>query len=362
VDSGEDTPARGVGADEVQGPEGLQENRFARAYREIVRRNAATVAHWQAYGFMNGVLNTDNTSVAGLSIDFGPFAFMDTFDPAYTPNHDDEGLRYSYRNQPTVIWWNLVRLGEALGELIGAAGRVDEEGFVKEGFAEGELKAVAARAEGIIMRAGEEYKGVFLAEYRRLMAARLGLKEFREGDFEPLFSEALDMMEALKLDFNHFFRRLGEVNLAELETEEQRRSAAGIFFHSEGPPDDEGAARGRIAKWLDKWRRRAGEGWGGQDGDGDGDARRREAMRRVNPNFVPRGWVLEEVIRRVEDKGDRQVLQRVMRMATNPFETRWDGQRLEGEERAWEGDADEEWRWTGDVPRGRRLMQCSCSS
>lgn len=91
-------PPRGVvGRGEVQGPADAAENRFARLYREVVRRNAVTVAKWQAYGFMNGVLNTDNTSVCGLSIDFGPFAFMDNFDPSYTPNHDDHLLRYSYR-------------------------------------------------------------------------------------------------------------------------------------------------------------------------------------------------------------------------------------------------------------------------
>ncbi|RAL66372.1 hypothetical protein DID88_006041 [Monilinia fructigena] len=109
---------RGVSKDTIEGPDGLEENRFTRLYREIVRRNAKTVAAWQAYAFTNGVLNTDNTSIFGLSIDFGPFAFLDNFDPNYTPNHDDHMLRYSYRNQPTVIWWNLVRLGESLGELI----------------------------------------------------------------------------------------------------------------------------------------------------------------------------------------------------------------------------------------------------
>jgi len=95
----------GIGKDAVEGEGVDSENRYARLYRAILRANALTVAKWQAYGFMNGVLNTDNTSILGLSIDFGPFAFLDTFDPTYTPNHDDHMLRYSYRNQPTIIWW-----------------------------------------------------------------------------------------------------------------------------------------------------------------------------------------------------------------------------------------------------------------
>ena len=80
-----DNPPRGVPKDEIQGEKGAEENRFARLYREIVRRNAKTVAAWQAYGFMNGVLNTDNTSIFGLSLDFGPFASMDNFDQATRP-------------------------------------------------------------------------------------------------------------------------------------------------------------------------------------------------------------------------------------------------------------------------------------
>ena len=126
-------PPRGVPPNKTQGAE---ENRFSRLYREIVRRNAKTVAAWQAYGFMNGVLNTDNTSIYGLSLDYGPFAFMDNFDPQYTPNHDDHHLRYSYKSQPSIVWWNLVRLGESLGELIGAGKKVDDKNFVTKGVTE----------------------------------------------------------------------------------------------------------------------------------------------------------------------------------------------------------------------------------
>lgn len=115
-----------VPKDTIQGVSGAEENRYSRLYRAMVRRNARTVAAWQAYAFTNGVLNTDNTSLLGLSLDFGPFAFLDNFDPSYTPNHDDFMLRYSYKNQPSVIWWNLVRLGESMGELIGSGAKVGD--------------------------------------------------------------------------------------------------------------------------------------------------------------------------------------------------------------------------------------------
>ncbi|KAJ5693318.1 hypothetical protein N7462_002741 [Penicillium macrosclerotiorum] len=343
-----DNPQRGVPRDEVQEHQSIEENRFARLYREIARRNAKTVAAWQAYGFMNGVLNTDNTSIYGLSLDYGPFAFMDNFDPQYTPNHDDHMLRYAYRNQPSIIWWNLVRLGESLGELFGAGAKVDDESFVKNGVTEEMESELVKRAETIIDRAGEEYKAVFLNEYKRLMSRRLGLKTQKESDFQELFSEMLDTLEALELDFNHFFRRLSGLPLSDLETEEKRAAAASVFFHAEGfggiGYTDE-SARARVAKWLENWQTRILEDWGP-----NGDGERQAAMKAVNPNFVPRGWVLDEVIERVERKGDREILGRVMQMSLDPFRDEW-GLHKEEEE-----------RFCGDVPKYKRAMMCSCSS
>lgn len=264
--------------DTVEG-EGLEEeNRYTRLYRAILRANALTVAKWQAYGFMNGVLNTDNTSILGLSIDFGPFAFLDTFDPMYTPNHDDHMLRYSYRNQPTIIWWNIVRLGEALGELMGAGKDVDSETFIEKGVTEEQADELVKRAEGIIDRCGEEYKAVFMDEYKRLMTARLGLKSHKESDFEDLFSELLDFLEAYELDFHHAFRRLSAFKLSELETEQSRKDVAGRFFRSGEAPRQEAESRERTAKWLEKWGARVKEDWG----EGKDEARQ-AAMHRVNP-------------------------------------------------------------------------------
>lgn len=343
-------PARGVPKDALQGKEGEEQNRFARLYREIVRRNAKTVAAWQAYGFMNGVLNTDNTSIFGLSLDFGPFAFMDNFDPSYTPNHDDHALRYSYQAQPTVIWWNLVRLGENLGELIGSGDRVDTEIFVEKGVEEDFAPILIKRAETIIDQAGDEYKAVFLSEYKRLMTARLGLRTEKEGDFEKLFSELLDAQEKLELDFNHFFRRLSSVKVAEVETKETKEVTSKKFFHSEGVTglnETNESASEKVTTWLEAWRERIVEDWGT---DASADAEREAAMKGVNPNFVPRGWVLDEVITRVEKQGERDVLQGVMKMALNPFEDSW----------GW--DEKEEKRFCGDVPRFQRAMMCSCSS
>ncbi|KIW18142.1 hypothetical protein PV08_02430 [Exophiala spinifera] len=343
-------PPRGVPKDELQGKEGAEENRFTRLYREIVRRNAKVVGMWQAYGFMNGVLNTDNTSIFGLSMDYGPFAFMDNFDPTYTPNHDDHMLRYSYRAQPTIIWWNLVRLGESLGELIGSGDRVDDEVFVEKGVEEDFAPVLIKRAETIIDQTADEYKAVFLSEYRRLMTLRLGLKTQKEGDFEKLFSELLDTMEALELDFNHFFRRLSTVKLEDVSTKENRVQTAERFFHQEGVTglnETNESGRERVGKWLDSWRERIVEDWGTEP---SADEAREKAMKAVNPNFVPRGWLLDDIIDRVQNKKERDILQGAMEMSLNPFQDEW----------SWNEEIEK--KYCGDVPRFKRAIQCSCSS
>ena len=343
-------PSRGAAKNALEGENEVQENRYTRLYREIVRRNAKMVAHWQAYAFTNGVLNTDNTSVYGLSIDFGPFAFLDNFDPNYTPNHDDHMLRYAYKNQPSIIWWNLIRLGESLGELIGSGSRVDETEFVEQGVREDWSDELIKRAETIIGQVGDEYRAVFMTEYKRLMTARLGLKQFKESDFKELYSELLDTLESLELDFNHTFRRLSNIKITEMDTEEKRKEVAGRFFHSEGLSSlagNEDDARARIASWLEKYRQRVVEDW---PESAEAEEERFSAMKAVNPKFIPRSWVLDELIQRVEKKGEREVLDRVMNMALNPFQEEWGV------------DREEEERFCGDVPRYQRAMQCSCSS
>jgi serine/tyrosine/threonine adenylyltransferase len=256
------------------------QNRFARLYRAIARANAATVAQWQVYGFTNGVLNTDNTSILGLSLDFGPFSFIDVYEPSFTPNHDDHMLRYAYRAQPSVIWWNLVRLGESLGELIGLGGKVDEEKYVKEGVSEDIVEEVQNRGERIIMDTGEEYKAVFMAHFRKGMASRLGFKSYKEGDFDAIFTPWLDTLEECELDFNHSFRRLGSITVAELASEEGRTQAAARFFRtdSSAPPIGLDEAKKKVAAWLEKWRSRVVEDWGE-----DADNERKIAMDEVNP-------------------------------------------------------------------------------
>ncbi len=183
-----------------------------------------------------------------------------------------------------------MRLGESLGELLGAGSHVDDEEFVSKGVTQDFAPELIKRAEIIIGRVGEEFKAVFMAEYKRLMNARLGLKTQEGEDVENLYSELLDTMEALELDFNQFFRKLSSIKLADLGDEEKRKEVAGVFFHKEGVTgvgNTEENAKTRLGKWLDQWRTRVLEDW-----TEDGDADRQAAMKKVNPkvripSFLP---------------------------------------------------------------------------
>jgi uncharacterized protein YdiU (UPF0061 family) len=185
---------------------------------------------------------------------------------------------------------------------------------------------------------------------------RLGLKTFKESDFEELYSELLDTLEALELDFNHTFRRLSHISTSEIDSDEKRKAVAAKFFHAEGLTSNlagnEDEARARLARWLEKYRLRVVEDWEEDEGN---DEARSSAMKAVNPKFIPRSWVLDELIERVEKKGEREVLDRVMHMALHPFEEEYRGPGGDGGKEEYE-------RFCGDVPRYQRAMQCSCSS
>ncbi|KAJ8101338.1 hypothetical protein POJ06DRAFT_251226 [Lipomyces tetrasporus] len=332
--------------------EGL--DRYRILYKEIVRRTAETTALWQVYGFMNGVLNTDNISVCGLSLDYGPFSFMDTYDPSFTPNHDDYLLRYSYRNTPTIMWWNLVRLGEDLAELyaVDDPSYLTTDDYLSSGIPESKFDDFVTRAENIIEDEGVFYKSVFGKHYVAGFGRRLGLSTWKGTDRDEIIDSALELMKVHKLNFQHFFRRLGRVNIFGDDATSVDGIAA-VFLAGQrgiGVPSTEESSKA-IYEWLmNSYKARLEE-----EGSTD-DVARKNRINRVNPNFVLRNWILDEVIERVEKRGDRKVLDHVLHLALNPFEEEW---------MAKEDDAEiynEEQRFIGDVPLEGQGIMCSCSS
>ncbi len=157
----------------------------------VVQLSAEMIAHWQSLGFVHGVMNTDNMSILGLTLDYGPFAFMDSYNPNQIFNHSDSEGRYTYANQPNIGWWNLYRLAEALAAL---------------NVASDQLESVLAK-----------YAEYYNQKYIQLMGAKLGLSSFAAADMSFL-DELLQIMQAEKIDWTYFWRRLsyGEVGQQQL--------------------------------------------------------------------------------------------------------------------------------------------------
>lgn len=243
-------------------------------------------------------------------------------------------LRYSYRMQPTIFWWNLTRLGEALSELFGAGNDVDSlfdrPEFLAGASSSAEQDEIVSRAEHIINSAAAEYKDVFLTSYKLTMSRRFGFSINTEDDFK-LVSECLDLMETNELDFHKFFYNLSQESLSA----ETMLDSMGGNFGGAGKQ----AAMDSMEEFLKRYQNKLHEKQVSNNQD------RAHKMKQANPHFVLRSWILDEAIQKVHD-GDRQILNLLIRMATEPFKS-WS---TEGQ------------RYCGPVPSGGQNTMCSCSS
>ncbi|MFA7415994.1 MAG: YdiU family protein [Rhizobium sp.] len=217
----------------------------------VSARQAALVARWLSVGFIHGVMNTDNMTVSGETIDFGPCAFLDEYDPRKVFSSIDQRGRYAYGNQPGIAQWNLARFAETLLPILGGS----------------EEDAVAA-ANAALVDFGRVFQERWLAAFRR----KLGLTGEQEGDLE-LVNDLLNLMHKGEADFTLTFRALGI--LAGGGEEEDFRAR---FGQADGLPE-----------WLSRWRLRIGPG-------GLSPQVRRSAMEAVNPAIIPRNHRIEEVI------------------------------------------------------------------
>jgi uncharacterized protein YdiU (UPF0061 family) len=226
----------------------------------VARRTARLIAQWQAVGFCHGVMNTDNMSILGLTIDYGPFGFVDGFDANHVCNHSDEHGRYAYAQQPLVAHWNLYCLGQALIPLTG------------------DVEATQA--------ALESYKDEFAQAISAQFNAKLGLATPRDGD-TALAERLLALLDAQRVDWTIFWRRLSQLPAA---AGNPRRDA---------PVRDLFADRSAFDAWVVDYRARLAA-------EGSDDAERAARMNRVNPKFVLRNHLAESAIRKARgDDGPR---------------------------------------------------------
>jgi uncharacterized protein YdiU (UPF0061 family) len=274
---------------DVEGVRHLADHVIARHYPEalaaanpyrtlldlVIARQAELVAKWLSVGFIHGVMNTDNTSVAGETIDYGPCAFMDAYHPSTVYSSIDTFGRYAYGNQPRIAKWNLTRLAECLLPLLAE----HKEAAVKQ--AEDALAAFA---------------GGFEAAYTAALRRKLGLLRPRPDDLS-LAQDLLEHMARSGADFTLTFRRLCD-------------AAANTGGN--------GAERGHtfdaaFEGWIARWRHRLTEE-GGEPGAG------RQAMRAANPAFIPRNHLVEEAISAAVDSGDLSVFESLLTVLSMPYE------------------------------------------
>ena len=228
------------------------------------RRTGALMADWMRVGFLHGVMNTDNMSILGLTIDYGPYGWLEGYDPAWTPNTTDaQGRRYCYGNQPHIALWNLTRLAEALLPIV-------PREQLEQGLA--------------------LYEETFRDAWWAALAQKLGVQALdQEGD-EALVKDLFDLLAKAETDFTLFFRGLatGEVSKA---------------FYSEIPQLE-------LAAWLDRYAKRTSSE----------DPRERAArMNRANPKYVFRNYLAQQAIDALA-QGDAAPLEKLMRVLRNPYD------------------------------------------
>jgi uncharacterized protein YdiU (UPF0061 family) len=254
------------------------EDRYTAFFDAVIGRQASLIAQWLHVGFIHGVMNTDNMTVSGETIDYGPCAFMDAHDPNTVFSSIDRQGRYSYGNQPGIAQWNLTRLAECLLPLL------DEK-----------TERGVEKAEALIGGFAKRFNDSFVGGLRR----KLGLGTERDGDAE-LARDLLQAMYSGRADFTLTFRRLADAVRGGAEEERLRE----LFETTDG-----------LDAWLEVWRARLTE-------EGADGAEVRERMRGVNPAYIPRNHRVEMVLMAAAEDNDLRPFEEMLDVLSRPFQDR----------------------------------------
>jgi uncharacterized protein YdiU (UPF0061 family) len=254
-------------------------------YKEVVDRTAALMVEWLRVGFVHGVMNTDNMSILGLTIDYGPYSFVDNYDPLFTPNTTDlPGRRYAFGRQASVAKWNLGCLAGAIAPLF-----PDTDALVK------------------IL---DTYDDVYWRRYYAMMGGKLGLDEVRSSDV-PLFVELEKMLTKLQPDMTLFYQLLIDLPLGDIAKETIVHLFKESFYKDLSPEDAEG-----FFDWITSYAARL-----------KGNAISREAsaeqMRKSSPRFILRNYLLHQAIENLEG-GDNGLFKKLEEAMKEPYSNKYD--------------------------------------
>ncbi|MFA7084018.1 MAG: YdiU family protein [Arcobacteraceae bacterium] len=244
--------------------------KYEKMFFELVDNTAKLLARWQTYGFMHGVMNTDNMSIAGLTIDYGPFAFMDYFDANCICNHTDHEGRYSFSNQPYVARWNLEVLANSLGKIC---------------------------RYGNLMEYLNTFMFSFKKEFWSLMSKRLGLESNKSANsYSTLIKHLLEALEGSKMDYNVFF-----YELTKLESFDDLSAILNLAIYPR-----------QLKEWFDVYKEALKE-------ENQTLTQAQELMKTVNPKYIIKNYMLQEAIEKAT-KGDFSLVNELLIMAQNPFD------------------------------------------
>ena len=244
-------------------------------FHELCRRTALLIVDWMRLGFVHGVMNTDNMSILGLTIDYGPYGWLEGYDPQWTPNTTDAHTRrYAYGNQPQIAQWNLARLAEALLPLI------PDQAPLEEGLS--------------------LYADTFNKAWRSALAHKLGFEALGEPGDDELLADLFALLYEVETDFTLFFRNLAKVSLDTADASPLEES-----FYSQ-PPEEHRAA---LASWLRRYAARS------KSAPRD----RVERMSRANPKYVFRNYLAVQAIEALE-RGDASFMERLLQVLERPYD------------------------------------------
>jgi uncharacterized protein YdiU (UPF0061 family) len=259
-------------------------------FREICRRTAVMVVHWMRVGFVHGVMNTDNMSILGLTIDYGPYGWLEDYDPTWTPNTTDaQGRRYCYGQQPQIAYWNLGRLAEAIFPCM-------EDKAALEG-------------------AMELYVETINTQWQSTMLAKLGLSRWTSAE-DSLIESLFELLRATETDMTLFYRLLGTWQVHPSAHEQPSVRVRRILEHFQEahyrPEECKETYATRILDWMDRYEARVRQ----EQGEATD---RRSIMEAVNPKYVLRNYLAQEAIDQAELHGDPSRIMQLLEVLRNPY-------------------------------------------
>jgi uncharacterized protein YdiU (UPF0061 family) len=275
-------------------------------FRDICLRTADLVVHWMRVGFVHGVMNTDNMSVLGLTIDYGPYGWVEDFDPDWTPNTTDAaGRRYSFGQQPQIALWNLVQFANALVPLF---------------------------SDTRPLQAGiDAYSERFNSACRQMLARKIGIETSVDEAIESLTDELAEVLQLTETDMTIFYRTLAAVRLCPADTELAADQWQQVLQSLEDACYEPAAVgsevQSRLQHWLRKYRAALLE-------RGVTDDARRLLMDRTNPKFVLRNYLAQLAIDRAE-QGDASLIQELQQVLKTPYEQQPEKDHLAAKRPEW---------------------------